>query len=156
MKISDGVTDLIREDLIIPELSSKAKKDVLAELAGFLAAREGLDRGDIERVLAERERQGSTAVGEGIAIPHGKLNAAGKLIACLGRSRRGIDFGSADGSPTYFFVALVVPERSAGAHLKALARISRLFMDKAFRARLLAAETAGEMREVLAKAESVK
>ena len=147
------ISDLIREDLIIPDLHASQGQDVLQELAGRLAERyDGVSQPDLVRVLIERERKGSTALGEGVAIPHGKLDSVGKLIACLGRARNGVDFGSADGKPTYFFFALVGPERSAGAHLKALARISRLFKDPAVRARLMDAETAQDMHRILADA----
>jgi PTS system nitrogen regulatory IIA component len=86
-----------------------------------------------------------------VAIPHGKLDAVGKLVACVGRSRTGVDFDSIDGQPTHIFFVLVAPENSTGIHLKALARISRLFKDPEFRARLLAAPDAAGMFKVIAE-----
>jgi nitrogen PTS system EIIA component len=145
------IVDQIREETILPELKARDKLAVLGELADHLAAHApGVARDDIYRVLVERERLASTAIGEGVAIPHGKLDAVGKLLACMGRSRAGIDFDSMDGRPTYLFFVLVAPESSTGAHLKALARISRLLKDPEFRARLLAAEGAHEMYQLIA------
>ncbi len=148
------IVDFIREDLILPELHAKAKPDVLAELAAHLAENQNpngrVAKEDLLRVLVEREKLASTAIGEGVAIPHGKLDAVGKLVACVGRAREGVDFDSMDGRPTHLFFVLVAPENSTGVHLKALARISRLFKDPEFRTRLMAADGAKEMFEVIA------
>jgi PTS system nitrogen regulatory IIA component len=149
------IVDFIREELILPDLQSKAKLDLLAELAGHLAANnDGVSRDALMKVLVDRERLASTAIGEGVAIPHGKLDAVGKLVACVGRAREGVDFDSMDGRPTHLFFVLVAPENSTGVHLKALARISRLFKDPEFRTRLLAAESARDMFEVIADEDS--
>src|SRR6266436_2844827 len=85
------------------------------------------------------------ALGEGVAIPHGKLAGLKRVIAAFGRSRQGVDFQSLDGKPTHLFFLLVAPEDSAGAHLKALARISRLLKDESFRQRLMSATTAADL-----------
>jgi PTS system nitrogen regulatory IIA component len=146
------IVDFIHEDLILPELRSQTKLDVLGDLAAHLAERHpGLLKEELVKVLVERERLASTAIGEGVAIPHGKLDAVGKLIACVGRAREGVDFDSMDGRPTHIFFVLVAPENSTGVHLKALARISRLFKDPEFRTRLMAAETASDMYRVIAE-----
>src|SRR6185369_12611528 len=109
-------------------------------LARTLAAvHSEIDAARLVEVLLEREELGSTAIGEGIAIPHGKLAGVGNVVAAFGRSTGGIDFDSLDGNPTRLFVLLVAPEDSAGVHLKALARVSRLLKDKGFRERLFAA-----------------
>jgi PTS system nitrogen regulatory IIA component len=145
------IVDFIREDLILPDLKSTAKLDLLAELADHLALHhDGVSRDALLKVLVDRERLASTAIGEGVAIPHGKLDAVGKLVACVGRARAGVDFDSMDGKPTHLFFVLVAPENSTGVHLKALARISRLFKDPEFRGRLLGAESAKEMFDVIA------
>lgn len=148
------IGEMIREDLILPEVRSSRKDEVIRELAGFLASNDDrVTAADVTRVLLEREKQGSTALGEGIAVPHGKLGSVDELIACLGRSRRGVDFGAADGKPTHFFFVIVAPPSSAGDHLKALARISRVFRDDSLRDRLMDAETAEEMQNVIGEAE---
>src|SRR5690349_14921456 len=107
-----------------------------------------LDRSlDAERLfdtLLEREKISSTAIGEGVAIPHGKLNGSRKLTGLFARSLRGANFESLDGGPTHLFFVLLAAEDSAADHLKALARISRLLKNGSFRARLMEGETAQE------------
>ncbi len=140
------IIDFVREELVIPELRAQEKGDLIRELADHLAGHvPGVDREALAKVLIERERLASTAIGEGVAIPHGKLDSVGKLIGCVGRAPGGVDFDSMDGRPTHLFFVLVAPENSTGVHLKALARISRLFKDPDFRHRLMQAETAHEM-----------
>jgi PTS system nitrogen regulatory IIA component len=96
-------------------------------------------------VLREREALQSTGIGEGVAIPHGKVKGLDRLVATFARSTGGVDFESIDGQPTQLFFLLVVPEQSGGQHLKALARISRFFRDASFRARLLGATDLDEI-----------
>ena len=155
------IVDFVRPELIVPELLAHDKAEVIKELAGHLAAHLGgaktggaagvtIDRDQLAKVLMERERLASTAIGEGVAIPHGKLDAVGKLVACVGRAREGVDFDSMDGRPTHLFFVLVAPENSTGVHLKALARISRLFKDPEFRTRLMQAKLAEDLYKVIA------
>jgi PTS system nitrogen regulatory IIA component len=145
------LADLLDRDLVIPRIRARRPADVIPELSGHLADHyPGVKRQDVVRVLREREQLGSTALGDGIAIPHAKLDSIDRTMACLGRSRRGIDFGAPDGKPTHFFFVLVAPPLSTGEHLKTLARISRLFREGGFRERLLAAETGAEMYRIVA------
>jgi len=145
------IVDFVRPELIVGDLRGRDKAEVIRELAEHLADNvSGVDRETLARVLLERERLASTAIGEGVAIPHGKLDAVGRLVACVGRARSGVEFDSMDGRPTHLFFVLVAPENSTGVHLKALARISRLFKDPEFRTRLLAAADAAEMYRVIA------
>jgi len=145
------IVDFVRPELVVAELAAHDKNEVVKELAGHLASQvPGVDREHLGRVLLERERLASTAIGEGVAIPHGKLDAVGKLVACVGRAPTGVDFDSMDGRPTHLFFVLVAPENSTGVHLKALARISRLFKDPEFRTRLMQAKDASEMYRVIA------
>ena len=95
--------------------------------------------------LLERESLGSTGIGEGVAIPHGKSKEVKKILASFGRSETGLDFQSLDGKPTHLFFLLIAPENSAGMHLKALAQISRLMKDQNFRKRLMEAKSADEI-----------
>ncbi|HBZ69384.1 MAG TPA: PTS fructose transporter subunit IIA [Deltaproteobacteria bacterium] len=135
------IMDILVRDAVILDLSSHAKRDVLSEMAHRLAAAEpGLDAQRLLEVLLERESLQSTGIGEGVAIPHGKLPGLKRLIASFARSRAGVDFESIDGLRTQLFFLLVVPEHSGGQHLKALARISRFFRDAAFRKALLEAD----------------
>jgi PTS system nitrogen regulatory IIA component len=144
------IVDFVRPELIVADLAAHDKGEVIKELANHLAAHvSGVDREGLARVLLERERLASTAIGEGVAIPHGKLDAVGKLVACVGRAPAGVDFDSMDGRPTHLFFVLVAPENSTGVHLKALARISRLFKDPEFRTRLMQSKDAAEMYRVI-------
>jgi PTS system nitrogen regulatory IIA component len=140
------ITEILSADMIVPELTGTTKPQVLRELAQPLAARHReLDLGAITTVLSERERLGSTAIGDGIAIPHGKIPGVRQIFGTFGRHRGGVDFESLDGRPTHLFFALVAPEDSTSLHLKALARVSRLFKDSSFRERLMAAPDTGEI-----------
>jgi PTS system nitrogen regulatory IIA component len=135
------ISDILVRGASILDLTATAKEDVLAELAGALSAAESaLESEGLLQVLKDREALQSTGIGEGVAIPHGKLNGLDRLVATFARSRAGVDFESIDGQPTHLFFLLVVPEQSGGQHLKALARISRFFRDASFRERLLGAE----------------
>jgi PTS system nitrogen regulatory IIA component len=132
------ICELISEDLIIPELQGKTKKQVLEEMVSLLALKEeGIDAMELLKVLMEREKLGSTGIGNGIAIPHGKLRGISQLVVAFGKSSQGVDFDSMDGKPVHLFFLLVAPENSAGAHLKALARLSRLLKDNSFRKKLI-------------------
>ena len=134
------ILDILPERSIVPDLRGGTKLDVLTELAGVVAeSGAGIAKSRLVDVLLEREKLGSTAIGEGIAIPHGKLPNLEGVVAAFGRSREGVDFASLDGGPTRLFFLLVAPEDSSGAHLKALARVSRLLRNKEFRDRLLEA-----------------
>jgi PTS system nitrogen regulatory IIA component len=145
------VIDFLQPERIIANLAAKTKPAVLAELASHLAKLEpGVDSESLRRVLEERELLASTAIGDGIAIPHGKLDSVGHLVGSLGRSVEGIEFESIDGKPTHLVFMLVAPASSTGVHLKALARLSRLFRDADFRQRLLQAPTREAMYQVIA------
>lgn len=100
-----------------------------------------MDSQKVFEILLERETVSSTAIGEGVAIPHGKMVGVRNLYGLFARSPEGVDFNSLDGGPTYLFFLLIAPEDSAADHLKALARISRLLKDTAFRARLMKGKT---------------
>ena len=146
------IVDLIKRDMVVPALEATDKRGILEELAAYMSAHHSrIDRASLAKVLIEREQLASTAIGEGVAIPHGKLGAVGEFVACLGRARNGVEFDSMDGQPTYLFFVLVAPESSTGAHLKALARISRVFKDPEFRRRLLAAPDGDTMYHVVAE-----
>ena len=140
------ITEILNADMVMPEVGGTTKPQVLRELAGPLAHKyPELDLATITAVLAERERLGSTAIGDGIAIPHGKLPGVKQIVGTFGRHRVGVDFDSLDGKPTHLFFVLVAPEDSTSLHLKALARVSRLFKDGSFRERLMLAKDAEEI-----------
>lgn len=142
--------DILPESLVIPALEGADKHAVLEELARHMAAvYPEIDPARLVAVLWERERLGSTAIGDGIAIPHGKLAGLPAVRAAFGRHPAGVDFDSLDGRPTRLFFLLVAPEDSVGQHLKALARVSRLLKDAGFRTRLLEARDRDELFRII-------
>jgi PTS system nitrogen regulatory IIA component len=144
------ILDILNEYCIIPELRSQNKREVLEELTGaLLNFKASLDKDALVEVLLERERLGSTGIGDGIAIPHGKIQDLDELILSFGRSTRGIEFDSMDGRPTHLFFLLIAPENSAGIHLRALAKISRLLKSAHFRQRLMEAGNREEIFQVI-------
>ncbi len=150
------INDMFDKDYIIEELKATSKRAVLAELSEiFSRDQKGLAPGAMVDVLLEREKLGSTGIGDGIAIPHGKLKGLDRLVISFGRSRQGIDFDAIDGKPVHIFFLLMAPESSTGQHLKALAKISRMLKDPEFRNGLLEAKSAEEIyRKIAEKDES--
>ena len=152
------ILDFVKPEQLIADLRGVDKPTILAELGAHLAGQMASAAGvaadatadTLTRILSDRERLASTAIGEGVAIPHGKLASLHKLVGCVARSVKGVDFDSMDGRPTHIFFVLLAPENSTGIHLKALARISRLFKDPEFRSRLMLAHDAAEMYRVVA------
>ncbi len=139
------IVEFLQRSAVIDNLSGKTAPEVLAELSRPLAAAHQVDAQRLLDTLLEREKLGSTGIGDGVAIPHGKVAGLPALIASFGRSRSGVDFNAIDGKPTYLFFSLFAPENSAGAHLKALARISRIFKSPTFRDAIMKAKDAAEM-----------
>jgi PTS system nitrogen regulatory IIA component len=137
------IAEFLREDLVFPDLAASDKEGVLAELCtGLARVYPALSAQKLAETLREREKLGSTGIGDGVAIPHGKLPSLPGLLAAFARKKGGVDFAAIDGKPTSLFFVLFAPENSAGLHLKALARISRLFKQPQFRQAILAAEDA--------------
>ncbi|MBI2369784.1 MAG: PTS sugar transporter subunit IIA [Deltaproteobacteria bacterium] len=134
------IHEFLAEGLVLPALEARSKEAVLRELAEQVARQEPeVDAGVLMEHLLARERMGSTGVGEGVAIPHGKLPGLPRLLGCFARSPEGVEYDSMDGRPVHLFFLLVAPEDSAGAHLRALARISRLLKSAELRQRLMEA-----------------
>jgi nitrogen PTS system EIIA component len=146
------ITDFLNVQTVVPRLASREKNAVLQEMADWLAAAHPfLDKKSVLEVLSERERISTTAIGEGVAIPHGKLPGVERVLGVFGRSPEGVDFASLDGRPTHLFFVLIAPENAAADHLKALARISRLLKDEAFRRRLMQGKTSQEIFQAIAE-----
>ena len=140
------IAEFLSQSAVIPELASKTKADALRELATRLARENpAITYEQFLAVLEEREKVGSTGMEKGVAIPHGRLAELSNLVAVFGVSRPGIDFEARDGRTSQFFFALVAPENSAGLHLKALSKLSRLFRSDALKDALLAASTAEQI-----------
>lgn len=136
------ITDFLDGARIIPDLKGRDKNAVLREMAEWVASQNrSMDAQRLFEILLEREKISSTAIGEGVAIPHGKMPGIQGVYGLFARSSQGVDFGALDGGLSYLFFLLIAPEDSAADHLKALARISRLLKDAAFRARLMNGKT---------------
>lgn len=136
------IADFLREEQILPDLASADKAGALAEICSALVRATpalGVEQARLSAVLLEREKLGSTGVGEGVAIPHGKLAGVSGLVAAFARSVRGVEFQSIDGRPAHLFFVLFAPENGAGIHLKALARVSRVFRNPNLRKAILEA-----------------
>jgi PTS system nitrogen regulatory IIA component len=146
------IIELLTQESILPDMQSPNKKGALEELAKTLVpGPDGLELSKVMEVLLDRERLGSTGIGDNIAIPHGKLPQLTQLVLSFGRSLKGVDFDSMDGKPSHLFFMLLAPTNSAGLHLKALAKISRMLMSQAFRDNLMKAQGAEEIYRLVAE-----
>ena len=133
-----NMKDALRESCVIADLKGGTKEEVLTELVSALK-NAGLvqDVGQAVGVILEREKLGSTGIGDGVAIPHGKMKGLNSILCVFGRSKAGIDFDAVDGKPVNIFFLLLAPEDSAGLHIQMLSRISRILRDPSFRKRLI-------------------
>jgi PTS system nitrogen regulatory IIA component len=148
------IVEFLQPGAVVDDLAGHTGPDVLGELSRPLAAGHKVDAQRLLETLLEREKLGSTGIGDGVAIPHGKVPGLPALMASFGRSRSGVDFKAIDGKPTYLFFTLFAPENSAGAHLKALARISRIFKNPAFRESIMKAADAAEIFRLIESEDS--
>ena len=146
------IINLLEPIRVLADLRAGNKRGVLEELVGTLVpGPEGLDLQATVEVLMERERLGSTGIGDHIAIPHGKLPNLLSMKLAFGRSLKGVDFDSMDGKPSNLFFLLLAPENAAGQHLKALAKISRMLLSQSFRESLMHAASEEQIFQMLAQ-----
>ncbi|MCF8127621.1 MAG: PTS sugar transporter subunit IIA [Deltaproteobacteria bacterium] len=144
------LSEILAIDNIIPDLKAKNKKGVLGELAEVIASYDtNIDKGMLVKVLIEREHLGSTGIGDGVAIPHGKLSSVKQPIVSFGRSKKGLDFDSMDGQPAYLFFLLLAPENSSGVHLQVLTKIARILKSSTFRKALMQVGSREEIYETI-------
>ena len=143
------ILDVLSKEAICIDLKAKDKKGVLDELVTPIVPLTGNSQEELVKVLMERERLGSTGIGGGIGIPHGKLRDLDQLVLGFGLSRRGANFESMDNRPTHIFFLLLTPESSAGLHLKLLARISRLLKNEDFKSQLMQATRPEEIIDII-------
>lgn len=144
------ICQYLKPDLILADLQAQNKEGVLTELANLIAAHvPALDGGEVLQVLLDRERLGSTGIGDGFAIPHGKIKSIDRMIIAFGRARQGIPFDSMDGKGAYYFFVLIAPEDSAALHLKALAKISRFLKNSSFKESLSRAASGQELERII-------
>lgn len=142
------IIEFLRPSAVIEDLSSTSAQDALTELCRPLGSC-GLDSKRLLESLLARERLGSTGMGEGVAIPHGRVPGLPALRASFGRSKAGIDFSALDAKPTFLFFTLFVPEKPAGIHLTALARISQILKVPSLRESILNAKDAPEIYQII-------
>ena len=148
------IRDFLNPKAISVDLEATTKEGVIKELLGMLAKAGAIKNEEkLFKILMDREALGSTGIGQGVGIPHGKTDSLRRLVGALGISKTGVDFDSLDGEPTHIFFLLIAPEDSAGPHLKALAKISRLLKDKFFREKLMKAKTKKEIIDIIVKEE---
>ena len=148
------ISELLNPQAIVADLKATGKDAALSELTdALLSVAPSLRRDDVLQVLQERERLGSTGIGDGVAIPHGKLKGMPELMLAFGRSVSGVDFESMDGQPAHLFFLLLAPEESVGVHLKALARISKLLKDVEVRQQMLDATDSEQIYKLICERE---
>ena len=148
-----SIMEFLDERAVTVDIKShQNKEDVIRELVSLLAKAGSIKERDVSKlvqILMKRESLGSTGIGQGVAIPHGKCDCVDRLVAAFGVSRNGVNFDALDGEPVGLFFLLVAPEDSAGPHLKALARISRLLKDKHFRDSLRVAKDEKTLAKII-------
>ncbi len=143
------ILEVLPKEAIITDIKSKVKNEVIEELVESISKITGINSAELIRVLLERERLGSTGIGGGIGIPHGKLKSLESLIMGFGLSKKGVEFESIDGRPTHLFFILLTPENSTGLHLKLLARISRLLKNESFKKKLMKATDSNQVYSII-------
>jgi len=146
------IFDFLNEKAVSADLKSETKKGIMQELTDLLVKAGELKpkmRDASVKILLNREALGSTGIGQGVAIPHGKCEHVKELVGAFGVSKKGINFDSLDGEPAYLFFLLMAPIESSGPHLKALARISKLLKDKYFRDSLKNAENEKTLLKIM-------
>lgn len=148
------IKDFLCPDAISSDLKAKDKEEIIDELVSLLISSGSIQKKHKQKVveiILAREALGSTAIGQGIAIPHGKSDSVTDMVAGLGVSKKGVNFDSLDGEPAHIFFILIAPLDSAGPHLKALARVSRLLKDKYFRESLKSAKDQKDILELISQ-----
>ena len=149
------IDDILKKDSIIANLAGTNKEEVLREITDFLQKLSLIkDKETLFNTLMERERLGSTGIGENVAIPHGKSDELSKIVTVFGRSLNGVDFESLDQKPVHFVCMVIAPSNSTGQHLKALARISRLFKNQSLREGILKLQDPNQIYSLLLEADS--
>ena len=143
--------DVINKETILIDLKAKDKIGILNELVAPVARLTGIEQSVIARVLMDREQLGSTGIGGGIGIPHGKLKGLEKSILGFGLSRQGVDFESMDGLPTHLFFLLITPEHATNLHLKLLARLSRMLKKESLKEMMMNATSADEIIAIISE-----
>lgn len=143
------IEDILKPECILQDIQGKTKKDILTELSRPIAKEYGVDIDELVGVLLSREKLGSTGIGEGVAIPHGKIPGLKAIAGSVGKSRNGLRFDALDSKPCHIFFLLVAPSNSVSGHLKALARASMLLKNPGLRESLIAADSSEKIYKIL-------
>jgi PTS system nitrogen regulatory IIA component len=142
--------NILKPEYLNDNMQAKSKTEALAELALLVAkGSRDLNKSQIYDVLLQREKQGSTGIGDGVAIPHGKIGDLEDLILAFGRSKTGVPFDSSDGKPVQLFFLLLAPENCTGQHLKALAKVSKMLKTGNFRKKLTDAKSSSDLYRII-------
>lgn len=151
------IMDFLNKKAISVNIKAADKEGIIRELIDLLSnATEIKNKEELAKAVLSREALGSTGIGQGVGIPHAKSQNVKELVAAFGLSKNGVDFDSLDGEPVHIFFLLLAPEESAGPHLKALARISRMLKDKYFRELLKKAKDENEVLRIIQEEDSKK
>ncbi len=143
------ISELLNKDSIIADLKADNKKAAIKELASAVSTATRASGDEIASVLMERERLGSTGIGGGIAIPHGKLDLIDSIVVGFGLSKKGVEYDSLDNKPVHIFFVLLTSENSTGGHLKVLAQISKLLKMEQFKKGLIAATSVDDIYNII-------
>ncbi len=151
---SVGISELLSEGVIEPDLEADSRKEVFEKLVDMLYQAGKIDSSEeAMEAITEREEILSTGIGNGVAIPHAKCPSVDSLVAAFGRVKEGVDFKSLDGKPAYLIFLLISPENEAGVHVRALARISRMLKNTEFRNRLLEEDSTTQIIDIIREQE---
>jgi PTS system nitrogen regulatory IIA component len=149
------IDEILKKESVIADITGKNKLDVIKEMTERLKQNDTIKNDQaLYATLMEREKLGSTGIGENVAIPHGKSDELTQIIIAFARSLSGIDFESLDQKPVHFVCMVIAPAHSTGQHLKALARISRLFKNQKLREGILKAEDSNAIYSILLEEDS--
>jgi nitrogen PTS system EIIA component len=140
------LADILRESSVIADIKGVTKREILFEMVETLRKAKLIDDVDsVVEIIMERESLGSTGIGDGVAIPHGKMKKLNTILCVAGRSREGVNFDAVDRQPVHIFFLVLAPEDSASLHLKVLSRISKILRDQSFRNKILKLSDAHEI-----------
>jgi nitrogen PTS system EIIA component len=140
------LVEILRESSVIADIKGVTKREILFEMVETLKNAKLIDDIDsVVDIIMEREKLGSTGIGDGVAIPHGKMKKLNTILCVAGRSKEGVNFDAVDRQPVHIFFLVLAPEDSASMHLKVLSRISKVLRDQSFRKKMLKLADAHEI-----------
>ena len=132
------IAEILQEQCVVADIRGKTKKEIITELVETLAkAHLVKDVEPVVNVVMDREKLGSTGIGNGVAVPHGKLKNINNIMCAFGRSQNGVDFDAVDRAPVHIFFLVLAPEDSASLHLKVLSRITKILRDQSLRKKII-------------------